>query len=162
GVLTNVASTTQRASALDLLRRMYECHQDQDDVSAFIGQTGIEAQNSANILNKTAKAYSSPVEYPSENPLPSNLPPIAKLHFGQPGTRMFDSASGGLDRPPMQAGVHPGLLRQTGEALAAFYADLQAPNAADDVAILVFSEFGRRVHDNGGGTDHGAGGTAFV
>jgi len=31
-----------------------------------------------------------------------------------------------------------------------------------NVAILVFSEFGRRIHDNGGGTDHGAGGTAFV
>jgi uncharacterized protein (DUF1501 family) len=162
GVLTNVASTTQRASALDLLRHMYAQRGDQDEVSVLIGQTGIDAQNSANILNKTAKAYSSSTAYPVDNPLASNLRDIAKIHFGRLGTRILYTQLGGFDTHSMQAEVHPGLLRQTAEAIGAFYADLREHNASHNVAILVFSEFGRRVHDNGGGTDHGAGGTAFV
>src|SRR5438105_1599946 len=64
GVLTNMASTTQRASALDRLRRMYAAREGQDEVSALIGQTGIDAQNGANILNKAARAYASTTPYP--------------------------------------------------------------------------------------------------
>ena len=40
--------------------------------------------------------------------------------------------------------------------------DLREHNASDNVTLLVFTEFGRRVHDNGSGTDHGSGGVAFV
>jgi uncharacterized protein (DUF1501 family) len=162
GVLTNMASTTQRASALDLLRSLYAARQDQDALSAFIGQTGIEAQDGANILNKAARAYTSTTQYPTQNPLASNLRDIAKIHSAGLGTRIFYTQMGGFDTHAMQAQTHPGLLRDTAEAIAAFYADLQEHLAADNVAILVFSEFGRRVRDNGGGTDHGAGGTAFV
>jgi uncharacterized protein (DUF1501 family) len=162
GVLTNVESTTQRASALDLLRHVYAAREDQDDVSAFIGQTGIDAQNGANILNKIAKSYSSTTKYPDQNLLASNLRDIAKIHLGGLGTRIFYTQLGGFDTHSLQAETHPALLRVTAEAIAAFYADLQEHSAAENVAILVFSEFGRRVHDNGGGTDHGAGGTAFV
>ena len=43
-----------------------------------------------------------------------------------------------------------------------FWADLKSHNAADNVVMLVFSEFGRRVRENGGGTDHGAAGVAFM
>jgi uncharacterized protein (DUF1501 family) len=46
--------------------------------------------------------------------------------------------------------------------VAAFFTDLRAHDAADDVIMLLWSEFGRRVRDNGSGTDHGAGGIAFV
>ena len=41
-------------------------------------------------------------------------------------------------------------------------ADLREHNAADNVIVLMFSEFGRRVRDNGSGTDHGAAGATFV
>jgi uncharacterized protein (DUF1501 family) len=39
---------------------------------------------------------------------------------------------------------------------------LKEHNASDNVLLLVFTEFGRRVHDNGSGTDHGSGGVAFI
>jgi uncharacterized protein (DUF1501 family) len=58
--------------------------------------------------------------------------------------------------------VHAQLWREVSEAVAAFFADLQAHDAADDVIMLLWSEFGRRVRDNGSGTDHGAAGVAFV
>jgi uncharacterized protein (DUF1501 family) len=48
------------------------------------------------------------------------------------------------------------------QAIAAFFADLREHNAADNVLMFLFTEFGRRVRDNGSGTDHGAGGAAFV
>jgi uncharacterized protein (DUF1501 family) len=47
-------------------------------------------------------------------------------------------------------------------AVSAFYQDLKEHNATQNVVILLFTEFGRRVHDNGSGTDHGSGGIAFV
>ena len=54
------------------------------------------------------------------------------------------------------------LWTQVTEGLEAFMADLRAHNAADNVIVLMFSEFGRRVRDNGSGTDHGAAGVTFV
>jgi uncharacterized protein (DUF1501 family) len=48
------------------------------------------------------------------------------------------------------------------QAIDAFFADLREYNAADNVLLFLFTEFGRRVRDNGSGTDHGAGGAAFV
>ena len=46
--------------------------------------------------------------------------------------------------------------------IADFQADLQEHGVADNVLMLVFTEFGRRVKDNGSGTDHGSGGVAFM
>jgi uncharacterized protein (DUF1501 family) len=53
-------------------------------------------------------------------------------------------------------------LTELSGALTAFLADLREHDAADEVAILVFTEFGRRIKDNGSGTDHGSGGGAFI
>src|SRR6516164_3531686 len=63
------------------------------------------------------------------------------------------------------AGQNPGhslLWKAVSEGVQAFWADLREHKHADNVVMLLFSEFGRRVHDNGSGTDHGAGGVAFV
>ena len=46
--------------------------------------------------------------------------------------------------------------------MSAFFDDLRQHDAADNVIMLMFTEFGRRVHDNGSGTDHGAAGAAFI
>ena len=48
------------------------------------------------------------------------------------------------------------------KAIADFFQDLEDHDAADNVTMLVFTEFGRRVADNGSGTDHGSGGGAFI
>ena len=57
---------------------------------------------------------------------------------------------------------HTRLWTETSHAIADFYDDLKEHNAGDEVVLLVFTEFGRRVHDNGSGTDHGSGGVAFI
>ena len=58
--------------------------------------------------------------------------------------------------------AHANLWINTSNAVGDFYDDLKEHNASDNVVLLVFTEFGRRVHDNGSGTDHGSGGVAFV
>src|SRR2546428_5231885 len=57
---------------------------------------------------------------------------------------------------------HPQLWHDVSNAVSAFYQDMKEHNASEDVVVLLFTEFGRRVHDNGSGTDHGSGGIAFV
>ncbi len=59
-------------------------------------------------------------------------------------------------------GSHATLWRDVSDAIRDFFDDLEEHDAADNVAMLVFSEFGRRVYDNGSGTDHGAGGVSFM
>jgi uncharacterized protein (DUF1501 family) len=54
------------------------------------------------------------------------------------------------------------LWTEVSNAISAFLDDLKEHDAAEDVVLLVFTEFGRRVRDNGSGTDHGSGGIAFV
>jgi uncharacterized protein (DUF1501 family) len=78
------------------------------------------------------------------------------------GTRVFYTAHSSFDTHATQLGVHAQLWRESAEAVTAFFADLRAHDAADDVIMLLWSEFGRRVRDNGSGTDHGAGGAAFA
>ena len=62
-----------------------------------------------------------------------------------------------------QAPTTPGLLATVDAGIKAFYDDLVAHNIADDVTIMTFSEFGRRVRENGSqGTDHGTAAPMFV
>ena len=58
--------------------------------------------------------------------------------------------------------MHATLWKELSDAIQDFFDDLREHDAADDVIMLLFSEFGRRTHDNGSGTDHGAAGAAFV
>ena len=57
--------------------------------------------------------------------------------------------------------MHNKLWIDVGTAIGNFFADLRAHDAGDNLIMVLFTEFGRRVHDNGTGTDHGAGGVGF-
>jgi len=162
GVLTGMSATTQRASALDVLSRMYAARDGQAEASFFIGQTGIDAQRGADTLRSAVKGYTPAVDYPAGNPLAASLKTVAQIKLADLGTRVFYTQIGSFDTHANQAEVHAGLWQRTSQAIAAFYADLKAHNANEDVILWVFSEFGRRVRDNGSGTDHGAGGAAFM
>jgi uncharacterized protein (DUF1501 family) len=78
------------------------------------------------------------------------------------GTRIFYLDHGSFDTHASQLGEHAKLWKEASEGIDAFFTDLRQHNAADNVVMLLFTEFGRRVRDNGSGTDHGAGGVAFA
>ena len=105
--------------------------------------------------------YSSTVKYPN-TAIAQKLRGIAQVHLAGLGTRIFYCDHGSFDSHAGQNPLHGNLWTAVTEGLDAFMADLQQHKAADNVIVLMFSEFGRRVRDNGSGTDHGAAGATFV
>src|SRR5690606_17199066 len=82
---------------------------------------------------------------------------IAKIIEGDLGTSIFHITLGGFDTHAAQANSHGNLLTTAASGIEAFMRDLERIGRADDVVIMTFSEFGRRVKENGSfGTDHGA------
>ncbi|HZY84854.1 MAG TPA: DUF1501 domain-containing protein, partial [Gemmataceae bacterium] len=79
------------------------------------------------------------------------------------GARVYYTAQGSYDTHSAQLGAHSNLLFELASGVRAFLDDLTAARLADRVAVLCFSEFGRRVQENGSsGTDHGTSGPVFL
>jgi uncharacterized protein (DUF1501 family) len=105
-----------------------------------------------------------PVEYPEDDYLGTRLSRVAALVAQPLGVRMAAvEANGQFDTHDDQPTDLAESLRSVSQSLAAFQADLEARGVADRVLTLVWSEFGRRPQGNESmGTDHGAGGIAWV
>jgi uncharacterized protein (DUF1501 family) len=176
GLLTNLSSVAQRQAALEVFSWMYDdgwedeglpAASDDDankpvgDVLRYMGQTGLDAQKGAAILRTAVDKYHSSVVYPKTS-IAQSLRGVAQVKLAALGTRVFYTAHSSFDTHAAQLHVHAQLWREVSEAIAAFFEDLRQHNAAEDVIMLLWSEFGRRVRDNGSGTDHGAGGLALV
>jgi len=130
-------------------------------VMDYLSRTGTNLLNGLDILKPIPSKYSSTVEY-REGSISENLRDIAMIHTANVGTRIFYAEHGSFDTHGMQELTHAELLAETSTAIADFWDDLKEHEADNNVVMLVFSEFGRRVRDNGSGTDHGAAGVAFV
>ena len=161
GVLNAITSEEQRARALDVFARMYAPAIGTGPTMDYLGQTGLDALKGADLLKSAGDGYTSTVEY-AATPIAQNLKGIAKVLLAGLGTRVFYTLQAGYDTHSGQAQVQPQLLSELAGGIAGFYADLQEHQASENVLMLVFTEFGRRVRDNGNGTDHGSGGAAFV
>ena len=105
--------------------------------------------------------YSSSIEYP-DTVLAKRLKGIAQIHMADFGTRVFYVDHGSFDSHSNQMGMHDKLWKDVAEGVECFFDDLREHGVADNVIMLMFTEFGRRTRDNGSGTDHGAGGAAFI
>lgn len=161
GILTSLSGPT-RPVALETFTRMYTGPGRGDEVLRYLGQTGLDAQKGADILRSAVTKYASTVSYPEGNPVAANLKGVAQVKLADLGTRIFYTAHGSFDTHATELPVHAKLWTDVDTAIDAFYHDLRAHDAADDMVMLLWTEFGRRVRDNGSGTDHGAGGVAFV
>lgn len=160
GLLPGIA-TEQRNKILDRFARMYSPTIGTGAVMDYLGQTGLDTLEGADILKEAPRMYSSTVEYP-DSTIAKKLKGIAQVHMANFGTRVFYCDHGSFDSHSNQIGMHDKLWKDMSEGIRAFFADLREHNASDNVIMFLFSEFGRRVHDNGSGTDHGAGGVAFA
>ena len=161
GLLTDIQSQDQRAKILNRFVRMYSPAIGTDTVMDYLGQTGLEAMDGADILKQALPIYSSSVEYPDTS-IAQKLKGIAQIHLANLGTRIFYCDHGGFDTHSNQLISHAFLWKDASTAIDNFFVDLREHDASDNVVMLLFSEFGRRVKDNGSGTDHGAAGPAFV
>lgn len=122
-----------------------------------------EAWESSEAVRSAVARYEPKAEYPRNARLSRSLATVTALMAGGLGTRVYSVEMGGFDTHNNQRGRHDNLMRQLDGALGAFQADLRAHGLQDRVVVVAFSEFGRRVAENGSaGTDHGAAGPLFV
>ncbi len=163
GVLTGIDDEDQRMKALDVFSKVYTPMLGQGPVVDYLAQTGLDALKGADILSTAPEMYTSSVEYGGDV-VGQYMRNIVQTHLADFGTRVLYTTApyNSFDTHAGQITNHTILWTETSRAIADYYDDLQEHNAGSNVLLLVFTEFGRRVHDNGSGTDHGAGGHAFV
>ena len=161
GFLTGIADQERRAQALEVFARMYAPAIGSGPTLDYLGRTGSDALKGADILKTAGESYSSGVEY-AHTPIARNLKGIAQTLLAGLGTRVFYTAQAGYDTHSGQMPVQTQLLGELAQGISDFFADLRQHQASQEAIMLVFTEFGRRVKDNGSGTDHGSGGAAFV
>ena len=163
GVLTGIEAEDQRLMALETFSRTYSPMLGKGPVLSYFAQTGLDALKGADILSTALDNYSSSVKYGSDD-VAQYMKNIVQTHLANLGTRVLYTTApyNSFDTHAGELANHTRLWSQTSHAISAFYDDLKEHNATDNVVLFVFTEFGRRVHDNGSGTDHGAGGHAFV
>ena len=148
-------------------------------VAAVSGKLFLDAQNGFG-TNGNLPARAPSVPYPGDadytlkrldggnlsSSLSNQFKLIAQMLAAGLPTEVFFTRLGGWDTHSNQAVDHPNLMRALGGSIRAFYdylASVQTAdgNAQERVMILAWSEFGRRVAENKGGTDHGTAGLSF-
>ena len=115
----------------------------------------------ADIIKVAPERYSSTIEY-ADNSIAQALRGVAQVHLADLGTRVFYTQYGGFDVHANEVETQNKLWLDVSGAVSDFFADLREHDASENVVMLVFTEFGRRVRDNGNGTDHGSGGGSFL
>ncbi len=128
----------------------------------FLRHTAMNATLAGDDLRRVLKAERNKAEYPDTG-LASELRQVARLIAGDFPTRVYYTGQGGYDTHERQPDRHAQLLGDFSDSVSAFLADLRAQKISDRVVVLAFSEFGRRVAENGSaGTDHGAAAPMFI
>lgn len=132
------------------------------DLAEFLRESTRVAVRTGRRLEAARAAYRPAADYPG-HALGERLRTVAELIDANLPTRIYYVTLDGFDTHSDQAAAHAALLGQLGDALAAFLEDLAAHGHAERVLTLTFSEFGRRVAENGSrGTDHGAAAPLFL
>jgi uncharacterized protein (DUF1501 family) len=128
----------------------------------FLERTALDAQVSSDKIRTIASRVENQATYPSSQ-LGNSLKLVAKLIGGGLATRVFYVSQGGYDTHTNQLAAHERLLKELGDSVKAFVADLKAQGNLSRVLVMTFSEFGRRVVENASsGTDHGAAAPMFI
>jgi uncharacterized protein (DUF1501 family) len=128
----------------------------------FVSRTAANTYASSKRLQEIGKNYQPKATYPN-TPLANRLRLAAQLIDADLGARIFYVSIGSFDTHATQAPAHSALLAEVSGAMTAFFKDMKARGQGDQVLMMTFSEFGRRVKENGSkGTDHGSGAPMFI
>ena len=128
----------------------------------YLYNTMIDAKSSAKHIYEKSNTRSRTAEYP-KNIFGKQLNTISQFINSGLETQVYYAGLSGFDTHANQAGTQERLLKVYAESMEVFINDLQKNNTFDDVLILTFSEFGRRVKQNESkGTDHGTANNVFV
>src|ERR1700730_2902091 len=128
----------------------------------FLLDTARSAKDASVLVREAWAKYHSPVDYGITG---LDLPKVAALIEAGMPTRLYYTSyrNNAFDTHVFQNDVHKRLLTYASDAVSAFIKDLERIGRADDVVVMILSEFGRRVPENVNlGTDHGAANLMFV
>lgn len=161
--LTDTKYKNDRTFQMQTLQNIYSQAGNWSNSEGLIRRGTLQALTSSDELQKVAATYQSPVQYPQNNGLANQLKMVAQVIAGNLGTRLFSVGQGGYDTHANQKPTQDKNLAQLGDALDAFMQDMANIGQQDNVVIMGFSEFGRRVKQNGSnGTDHGTAEPMFI
>jgi uncharacterized protein (DUF1501 family) len=155
----NAAPGDQRTATL---LKLYDQYPTNSPYGVLLETTADTAVSSAQQLMAAAGAYKAAVPYPDTS-FGSGLSVLAEAITGNLGMRVGHITLGGFDTHSNQPDDHARLMKDLDEGLTAFYKDLAAHGKENDVLVLTWSEFGRRVQENANkGTDHGSASMCFA
>ncbi|PIF70191.1 DUF1501 domain-containing protein [Flavobacterium sp. 2] len=127
----------------------------------FVRKIANSVTEGSDEIQKALAKSKSEISYPKTD-LSKNLEWIGRLIKGNLNSKVYYTSLGGFDTHDNQLAIHEKKLTDLNDALYSFYQDLKQAQLLQNVTIVVFSEFGRRVKDNGNGTDHGTAAPMFI
>lgn len=127
----------------------------------FVRKIANSVSEGATEIQKALVNSKSEITYPKTG-LGKNLEWIARLVKGNLNSKIYYTSLNGFDTHDNQLAIHKNKLTELNDAVFSFYSELKQANVLQNVTIVVFSEFGRRVKDNGNGTDHGTAAPMFI
>jgi len=136
-------------------------HQGSEETVDYLYKTMSETLSSADYIFQQSKKNPTAAAYPATE-MGKNLKTIASLIMSDINTKVYYLSLGSFDTHVNQEAQQKRLFTELNDAVKAFTADLKKNNRFDDVLMMTFSEFGRRVSQNASnGTDHGTANNMF-
>ena len=137
------------------------CQEYNNLVNAMM-EAGLDAMTASDIVREAASNYQTSIMYPT-NDFSNRLKLAAQVVSSSLKPTIVYLQIGGFDTHASQKNTQASLLKTVSDGISAFYQDMDSKGKADDLLIMTFSEFGRRVHENGSrGTDHGTAEPMFL
>lgn len=132
------------------------------DNAAYLYKTLAETVSSADYIYKTSKIFQSAATYPNHQ-FGKSMKTISEFIISGINTKVYYVSLGSFDTHFNQQKRQGVLLQQLSETVEVFMNDIKKNGKADDVLLMTFSEFGRRVQENASnGTDHGTANQIFL
>ncbi|MEO6814068.1 MAG: DUF1501 domain-containing protein [Ginsengibacter sp.] len=136
-------------------------HEHGEAAADYLYKTLSETLSSADYIYQQSRRHPSSLMYPATE-LGRNLKTISSLIMSDINTKVYYVSLGSFDTHVNQQNQQKRLFTELNDAITAFVKDLKSNNRFQDVAMMTFSEFGRRVAQNAsGGTDHGTANNMF-
>jgi uncharacterized protein (DUF1501 family) len=133
-----------------------------DHLADFLHKTLTDTVHSASYLSEHSRMFSSKSVYPDHD-FGRQMKLIAELIISGSETMIYYVSLPGFDTHALQTGIQSRQLKVYGDTLKVFCHDLKSNNFFNDTVVLTFSEFGRRVAQNGSkGTDHGTANNVYI
>lgn len=127
----------------------------------FVRKIANSVSEGSDDIQKALAKSTSEINYPKTG-LGKNLEWIARLIKGNLNSKVYYTSQNGYDTHDNQINIQQRNLTELNDAIFSFYSELKKAQLLQNVTLVVFSEFGRRVKDNGKGTDHGTAAPMFI